>query len=67
MAEKYLCVWKNDNPSVYVETCQNETELQKFMNELNEGAEEYPLYVIRGRDLAIAKVQGTSGQWTFHF
>lgn len=64
---KFLCVWTNDNPSTYVETCENEAALRKFMNELREEAGEYPQYVIRGHDLAVAEVRGRTGDWTYSF
>ena len=64
---KFLCIWTNDNPSTYVETCDGEQALQKFMSELSEASGEYPQYVVRGSDLAIAQVRGDYEKWTYKF
>ena len=63
----FLCVWTNDNPSTYVETCPDEATLKRFLCELREEAGEYPQYIIRGSDLEVASVRGKHGDWTYQF
>ena len=56
---KFLCVWSNDNPSTYIEACNSEAELQSFLDGFNPfpfQEEDVLLYIIRGSDLAVAKV-----------
>ena len=64
---KYLCVWTNDNPSTYVDTCENEAALRKFLDEMRPESMEYAQYIIRGRDLAIAKVVHKNDQQSYTF